>query len=113
MALGSLSVLGIAKRAFAQNIEDCPSQECPPLKPPSILSEISNNHGHEILVPFEDVIKGTEKSYSIKGKSSHPHTVQITEEIFSVLRTQNVVEIVSTVDAGHSHVVKLIREEVI
>lgn len=42
-----------------------------------VETQISSNHGHEILVSLFDALVGDEKVYSIQGKSGHEHLVSI------------------------------------
>ena len=46
---------------------------------------IGNNHGHSLQVSPEDVAAGVEKTYSIKGASSHDHRVTLTAADFAAL----------------------------
>lgn len=102
IALSGISILSLAKKSFAQ--EQCAPGKC------VINTQISNNHNHEAIIPLEDVMLGKTKTYNIQGHSSHPHTIEVTEDHFAQLRTSKVVDIVSTNDFGHSHTVRLIRE---
>lgn len=77
------------------------------------MSTISRNHGHELVLSYEEVIKGEPKVYQIQGRSGHPHTIELTPEIFEVLRKQSVVQVESTLDAGHTHIVEIRRSEIL
>ncbi len=110
IALSSLSIF-----AQAQVLPDPKptDPECPTLKSnPQINSEISSNHGHELKISYEDVISGKEQTILIKGKSGQPHHVLITADVLLALRTTQIVEVDSTTDAGHSHIVRITREPV-
>lgn len=108
IALGSLSILATTKKVFAQEKpEECKKSNC------IIATEISNNHRHEAIIPLEDVLAGEEKSYNIKGASSHPHTLTVTAEHFAALKTEKSIDITSSNDAGHTHIVRLTREFVV
>lgn len=106
IALTSASILAMTTKAFAQNKEQCPPEK----KLPAIQSLVSANHSHEIVVPYEDVITGKTKTYDIKGKSSHSHFIEVTEEHLAILRVQKTVEITSSEDFGHAHKLTLVRE---
>ena len=64
---------------------------------------ISDNHGHELVVPARDVAQGVERTYDITGTSSHPHTVILTASDFETLRQGGIVMVTSSSDASHSH----------
>lgn len=112
LALGAAALTMLTgRKAFSQEAEvpACP----PPLEPPKIMSTISRNHGHELVLSYEEVIKGEPKVYQIQGRSGHPHTIELTPEIFEVLRKQSVVQVESTLDAGHTHIVEIRRSEIL
>lgn len=69
---------------------------------------ISSNHGHVLVVPTEDVIAGIEKTYGIKGTSSHPHTVTLGAKQLAQLAAGATVIATSSTDSGHAHIVKVI-----
>lgn len=77
---------------------------------PKIRTGISKNHQHEIQVPYEAVISGQELSLDIMGGSRHTHTVLLTAEILQILREKSEVEIESTTDLGHNHLITLKRD---
>lgn len=101
--------LGAQTRPLEEPI--CPPP-IPPEPKPSIINQISRNHGHLLVVTYEDVIVGKEKSYSIQGSSGHPHIVTILQEDFAKLRIESVIEIESSEDASHSHVVRIERQPI-
>ncbi len=68
-------------------------------------SVIERNHGHEIVVSGEDVAAKVTKTYSIRGKAGHDHTVTITAADFAVLEESGVLTVVSSETGGHAHVV--------
>jgi hypothetical protein len=107
----ALSAFGFVARAQAPPGADQPT--CPPpLGKPQINSEISANHRHEFAISYEDVITGKEQTISIQGKSGHPHQVVITADILLALRTVMVVDVESSTDAGHKHVVRIKRDTI-
>ncbi len=66
---------------------------------------LSGNHGHSILVSAADIAAGVEKTYEIQADSTHPHSVTITAAEFARLQAAETVTLMSSTDAGHSHVV--------
>ena len=69
------------------------------------VASISNNHNHSLVVPPADVEAGVAKTYSIRGTSSHDHTVAVTAEDFDALRAGTPVVLVSSVGGAHTHTV--------
>lgn len=69
---------------------------------------ISANHGHQLVVPTEDVAAAVTKTYSIKGAASHNHDVTLTPKDFAQLATGATISVTSTTVGSHSHVVKVI-----
>jgi hypothetical protein len=65
------------------------------------------NHGHTMTVPQADVMAGVTKVYNIQGTSDHPHTVTVTDAMFTRLQQNMPVTAVSSVDAGHPHTVTI------
>lgn len=66
---------------------------------------VSANHGHALFVPAEDVAAAVAKTYSIEGSASHPHEVTLTEADFAALAAGDALEVVSSNNFGHTHVV--------
>ena len=64
---------------------------------------IGTNHGHALTVPKADVAARAQKSYNIKGSSSHPHTVVVTTADFTLLQAGTQVKKQSSTDASHAH----------
>lgn len=56
-----------------------------------IVGLIGRNHGHELVVATEDVIAGTPRTYALKGKADHPHSIEVTVEEFRALGQGEVV----------------------
>jgi hypothetical protein len=50
-----------------------------------IAGLIGRNHGHELVVAPEDVIAAKPRTYALKGKADHPHSVEVTAEEFRAL----------------------------
>lgn len=103
-ALGILSLPALAK---AQNrIED--DSEL------MVAVSISFNHGHELKLNSDDLVKILNQaqnegpvSLDIQGKSGHPHTIELNETLLMDLISGKAIEVQSSVDAGHSHKVRL------
>lgn len=91
---------------------DCPPPVvCPP--PPAPLKvhlEILNNHGHAGTIVYESVIIGNSLTMDIQGTSGHPHTLILTEDDLAVLRKTLTVDVKSSVDFGHAHMVRITRD---
>lgn len=79
-------------------------------------SEITKNHGHELVVPPADFIAaldagladaGKSHTYSIRGKADHDHTVVYTDLELKIVSQFNSSTHESSTTAGHSHEVTL------
>ena len=104
--MGTFALLALPLKALAQH--QPPMNNEPPVCPPPpkvkvVMSEISNNHSHEFTISVDDLVKGGTQNYSIKGKSGHPHGVQISSETILQLLQGKIVTVVSSTDAGHAH----------
>ena len=111
--MGTMALLALPLKALAQ--QQPPMNTEPPACPPPpkvkvVMSEISSNHGHEFTISMDDLVKGGTQNYSIKGKSGHPHGLQISADTILQLLQGKTVTVVSSTDAGHSHsvVMKLV-----
>ena len=111
--MGTMALLALPLKALAQ--QQPPMNTEPPVCPPPpkvkvVMSEISSNHGHEFTISMDDLVKGGTQNYSIKGKSGHPHGLQISADTILQLLQGKTVTVVSSTDAGHSHsvVMKLV-----
>ncbi|MEQ1722620.1 MAG: hypothetical protein ABL930_05555 [Pseudobdellovibrio sp.] len=98
----ALSALALPISLMAQ---EAPAPVCPPVKVKVLMSEISNNHGHEFTIALKDLVSGGKVNYSIKGRSGHPHGLQITNDVIVELMQGKTVTLTSSTDAGHSHIV--------
>lgn len=96
----TLSVLALPIKLLA---EETQPPVCPPVKVKVIVSEVSNNHGHEFTISLNDLIKGGKANYSIKGRSGHNHGVQITNDVIIELMQGKPVTLTSSTDVGHAH----------
>lgn len=106
--IGFAGLTLVGAKTFAQTIQN--EGEQPICGQPKIRTGISKNHQHEIQVSYEAVISGQELSLDIMGGSRHTHTVLLTAEILQILREKSEVEIESTTDLGHSHLITLKRD---
>jgi hypothetical protein len=70
--------------------------------------EIDNNHGHELLLTRASLSVAEPVVLSIKGGSSHEHTVKLTPADCENLKSGNAVTLVSSTGVFHTHSVKLI-----
>jgi hypothetical protein len=68
---------------------------------------ISANHGHTLSVPSADITAGVEKTYSIKGQSSHDHLLTITAAQFAALGAGGSITVTSSNVGGHTHSVRV------
>ncbi len=77
-------------------------------QPPEAL--IANNHpaAHSLVVPLADIEAGADKTYDIQGASAHPHTVTITAADFAALAAGQPIQMESSMDAGHTHLVSVV-----
>ena len=66
-------------------------------------ASISANHGHSLTVSKDDVMQGTEKTYSIQGSSPHTHNVTLSASNFTSLQGNSSITVVSTSGDGHTH----------
>lgn len=71
------------------------------------VGSVSANHGHSITVSTADVAAGVEKQYNIQGSSTHNHVVTVSESAFSLLKSNQQVQITSTTGSGHTHSVTI------
>jgi hypothetical protein len=65
------------------------------------------NHGHEIVVPFEDFKAGAAKKYVTAGKSDHLHVFEVTADDWRKLAAGEPVRLASNKVGGHLHRVRL------
>lgn len=100
----TLSVLALPIKLLAEQTQP---PVCPPVKIKVVVSEVSNNHGHEFTISLNDLIKGGTAGYSIKGRSGHGHGVQITNDVIVELMQGKQVVLTSSTEAGHAHNVAL------
>ncbi len=113
LAIGSAALALFSNGAQAQVATPKPPAVPVPGKPVKVNVEILNNHGHAAVIPYEAVIIGNKLTIDIKGTSSHPHTILLSEQDLTILRQKLVVDVKSSVDAGHSHDVRITRNKIL
>jgi hypothetical protein len=88
-----------------QSVSDAAVPDAPPsaMTCTSMSAVISSNHGHALVVSAADVAAGLEKTYNIKGTSTHPHSVKITAAMFATLKSTKMLKVTSSTDSSHSH----------
>ena len=113
LAIGATTLAFFTKVAHAQTVPPVtPNPANPPVPqaiPVVITMDISNNHGHHGAISYESVIIGNQLTIDIQGDSGHPHTLTLTEDDLKVLRQKLVVDVKSSVDANHAHMVRITR----
>ncbi len=66
-------------------------------------ARVDGNHGHELVIPKEDIAAGTQKTYSIQGTADHDHRVTVTSMDFSNLQGDGYAAEFSSDTGGHTH----------
>ncbi|WP_299530482.1 hypothetical protein [Ulvibacterium sp.] len=75
------------------------------------LGNISENHGHSLTIPKEDILAAEEKTYDIQGFSDHTHTITLTVQDFTALKDVNpsrAVDIYTSTENDHRHSVIIV-----
>jgi hypothetical protein len=67
------------------------------------IAQITQNHGHVLMVTIDDVLAGVDKTYDIMGTSLHTHSVTITAADFAMLQTNQSITTVSSSSDAHTH----------
>lgn len=67
------------------------------------IARLGRNHGHVLVVSFDDVKAGAEKTYELAGAAGHPHTATLSADEMKRLLAGQVVRTKSTTDRGHAH----------
>lgn len=72
-------------------------------------TNISANHGHEVMVSKEDVDAAVEKTYNLSEASTdqHIHQITITSAQFASLKSNSEITVSSTSNSGHTHSVNV------
>lgn len=75
-----------------------------------LATEIAKNHGHALELTMVDVVEALRKTLDgevialdIKGSSGHGHSLTLSELELLELIKAGTLEVLSSVDAGHSH----------
>ncbi len=114
MTIGTgTAALLAAKTVFAQEVPS--TQESEEIQNKlSVATEIGANHGHGLDLTVEAVILALQMArvngpvkMDIQGKSGHPHTINLSFDDLVNLLSLGGLETMSSVDAKHSHQVKV------
>ncbi len=73
----------------------------------TLQTTIGRNHGHKMTVTLSELLRNGPQTYKIKGNAFHSHEVEITTEILVALQKEKIVEVESSSDFGHDHVITL------
>jgi hypothetical protein len=83
--------------------KDPPAPPAPKYTFTRVVGKIGKNHRHVLVVAFEDVKAGAEKTYDIAGAAGHPHTVTLSPDQMKSLLAGNDVRTKSSLDHQHAH----------
>jgi hypothetical protein len=87
--------------------KDAPANSAPDATVKSFFSRtiarLGRNHGHVLVVSFDDVKAGAEKTYDLAGAAGHPHTATLSADEMKLLLAGQIVRTKSTTDRGHAH----------
>ena len=72
-----------------------------------IVALIADNHGHEFGFDLTTLFDQGPNVYTFKG-SDHPHQVNVTQQVLDTLRANKKVDVTSSTDGGHTHVVRFV-----
>ncbi len=82
-----------------------------------VRSEISNNHGHALILSLSELVQILQKTHkegpvsiNIQGDSRHPHQVVLDSAQSLELLLSGQISLTSSTDAGHSHAVQVFVE---
>lgn len=64
---------------------------------------VGRNHGHVLLIAEADVLTGADKSYSLRGASSHDHTLHLSRDEFARIGQGETLRKKTEFGAGHRH----------
>jgi hypothetical protein len=72
-------------------------------------TSIAGNHGHAFVIPVADLVSTTDKTYTMTGTASHPHTVTLTPAQLRDIRDGRRVTVTSTSNStpAHTHAVSV------
>jgi hypothetical protein len=111
LKVGSAAAASAAVLVMLQPVNGY-AEEVQPVCEPSkgtdnVAGDISSNHGHLFFVPLEMLINNGPRQYSIQGASGHPHFINVDEAMLLALGEGQVIEVLSSQDAGHTHKVTM------
>ena len=66
-------------------------------------TQITDNHGHTLVIPVADLTSTVAKTYSIDGTAGHSHQVTFSPAQLASLRTGGAVTVTSSIALAHSH----------
>lgn len=69
--------------------------------------QISQNHGHTLMISKADIEAGMSKTYSIQGSSNHDHQITLTADDFAMIAAGAEITLTSTNVDQHTHEVTL------
>ena len=84
-------------------LAQCNEQECSCFTYGGIDSEITNNHGHKLVIPKEHFTNPVDGTYSIKGTADHDHTVFFTGENLGIVSGNNSNTVTSSPGGTNNH----------
>ena len=67
------------------------------------LGSVELNHGHSLVISKEDVFAAKRKTYDIQGTADHNHTLTVTSENFTAMKSRGLADIYSSTDNDHRH----------
>jgi len=101
-ALGAVELVGGVSGCGSDDGAAAGGHDC---KSENALVDIRNNHGHQLTVSVADVAAGQAKTYDIRGTAAHTHSVTLSGEHFTKLKSGGQVLVDSTSDGVHLHTV--------
>lgn len=108
-------MMAFPKKALAQATNQSLTDE--PNPDLQLTGEISRNHGHafktltltQVVLLLQQVHREAQPAViSIQGTSGHPHSVALSQEVLVQILSEGQAELVSSIDANHSHAVQLV-----
>jgi len=82
---------------------DAAKEEAPKSSFTRVIGRLGRNHGHVIVVSFDDVKAGAEKTYNLAGAADHPHAVTLSPADMKSLLGGKILRTKSTTERGHAH----------
>lgn len=72
-----------------------------------LKTRIYKNHGHRFTVSLRSVLAAGPRTYNIRGMATHSHYVMLNQEMINTLLKERIIEVESSHNSGHSHMVLL------